>query len=101
GGACTNQRVQLIDEEDDLPLRVFDFLQHGFQTIFELTTIFRAGQHGPEVKPYDALVLQNLRNVAGNDSLRESFYDGGLTNAGLTNQHRIVLGTARQNLHDT
>src|SRR5208282_6395211 len=29
--ACTNQRMQLVDEQDDLPGGIFNLLQHGFQ----------------------------------------------------------------------
>ncbi|CRH75362.1 Protein of uncharacterised function (DUF3170) [Chlamydia trachomatis] len=34
------------------------------------------------------------------DCLRQSLDDGGLTNAGFTDQNRIVLGATREDLHD-
>ena len=40
-----DQRVQLIDEKNDLALRVFYFLQHRFEAILKLAAIFCAGQH--------------------------------------------------------
>ena len=101
GGACAHQRVQLIDEENDLPFGVFDLFEHGFQAVFKLATILRAGQHRAQVERDHAFVFESFRNVAGNHALRETLNDGGLPHAGLADQHGIVLGAARQNLHDT
>ena len=39
-------------------------------------------------------------HVVGDDALRQAFDDGGLADAGLTDEHRVVLGAARQHLHD-
>jgi hypothetical protein len=44
--------------------------------------------------------LQRFRYVAGYDPLGQSFDDRGLPDAGLTDEHGIVLGAARENLHD-
>jgi hypothetical protein len=43
GRARPDDRVQLVNEEDDLPGGVGDFLQDRFQALFELTPEFRAG----------------------------------------------------------
>ena len=40
-----------------------------------------------------------LRHVAVDDAQREAFDDGGLADAGLADQHGIVLGAAREHLH--
>ena len=42
GRAGADDRVQLVDEEDDLAFGVGDFLQHGFQALFEFAAILRA-----------------------------------------------------------
>ena len=39
-------------------------------------------------------------HVAVDDALREPFDDRRLADAGLADEHRIVLGAARQHLHD-
>ena len=44
------------------------------------------------------LSLQALRHVAVDDALRQALDDRGLADAGLADQHRIVLGAARQHL---
>ena len=41
---------------------------------------------------------QALRHVAVDDAQRQAFDDGRLADAGLADQHRIVLGAARQHL---
>ncbi len=96
--ARAHQRVQLVDEQDDLPLRLLDLFQHRFQAVFEFAAILRARQHRAQVERHHALVLQLLGNVAGNDALRQTFHDRGLADAGLANQHRVVLRPARQHL---
>src|SRR5262249_10918698 len=45
GGARAHKRVQLVDEEYDLPLRVFDLLKHSFEAVFELPPILGASPH--------------------------------------------------------
>src|SRR5205814_6184587 len=38
-------------------------------------------------------------DVARDDALRQAFHDRSLANTGFANQHRVVLGAARQYLH--
>ena len=44
------------------------------------------------------LSFSALRHVAIDDAQRQPFGDGGLADAGLADQHRVVLGAARQHL---
>ena len=92
--------MQFVDKQNDLALRVFDFLEDGLEAVFKLATIFCARQHGSEIERDHALVLQDFRDVAGDDSLGEAFDDGGLADAGLADEHRIVLGATGKNLDD-
>ena len=46
------------------------------------------------------LFLQAFGHVAADDALRQPFDDGGLADAGLADEHRIVLRAARQHLDD-
>ena len=73
-------------------------LQHGLQPLLELAAIFRAGDQRAHVEREQLLVLQALRHVAVDDAQREAFDDGGLADAGLADQHRIVLRAPRQHL---
>ena len=73
-------------------------LQHGLEPLLELAAIFRAGDQRAHVERQQLLVLQALRHVAVDDAQRQAFDDRGLADAGLADQHRIVLGAARQHL---
>ena len=44
---------------------------------------------------------ERLGHVAVHDPLRQALDDGGLADAGLADQDRIVLGPAGEHLHDT
>ena len=48
----------------------------------------------------DALVLQALGHVAAHDALGQALDDRGLADAGLADEHRVVLGAAGQHLDD-
>ena len=98
--ARADQRMQLVDEADDFAVRFGDFLEHGLQAVFEFAAEFGAGDHGAEVDGDQLLVAQLIGHVALDDALGQAFDDGGLADAGLADQHRIVLGAAAQHLHD-
>lgn len=91
--------VQLIDEGDDLPRAVLDVFEHGLEPLLELTAVLRTGHHGAEVERDHRLAAQRFGDVAGDDALGQPLDDGGLADAGLTDEHRVVLGAPRQHLH--
>ena len=90
--------MHLVDEEDDLPLRRLDLVEHGLQPLLELAAIFGAGDQRAHVEREHLLVFQAFRHVAGDDAVRQPLDDGGLADAGLADQHRIVLGAAGEHL---
>jgi hypothetical protein len=100
GGSGTDHRVELVDEGDDLALGVGDLLEDGLQALLELTAVLRPGDHRPQVQSDDALVLEALGHVAVGDTARQALDDGGLADAGLADEHRVVLGTAGEHLDD-
>ncbi len=94
-----DQRVELVDEHDDV--RVLGQLLHDrLEALFELAAILRAGDDQGDVEGEDALVGEEVRDVAVDDLLRQPFDDGGLADARLADQHRVVLGAAAQHLLD-
>ena len=98
GLAGADQRMHLVDEQNDAAVRGGDLLQHGLQPLLEFAAIFGAGDHRAEIEREQLLVLQAFRHVAIDDAQRQTFDDRGLADAGLADQHRIVLGPARQHL---
>ena len=100
GRAGADDGVQLVDEEDDLALGVGDLLEHGLQPLLELAAVLRAGDERAHVERDDALVLEAFGHVAADDAAGEAFDDGRLADAGLADEHRVVLRAARQHLDD-
>ena len=101
GGAGAHDRVELVDEEDNLAVRVDDLLQHCLQPIFELASVLRAGDEGTHVQADDPPVLESFGDVAPHDALGEPFDDRGFPNARLADEHRVVLRAPRQDLDHT
>ena len=99
GGAGADQRVQLVDEQHDVAAGL-DLLQHLLQALLEVAAVARTGHERTQVERVDLLALERLGNLAPDDVLGEALDDGGLADAGLADQHRVVLGAAAQHLHD-
>jgi hypothetical protein len=99
GRACADERVQLIDEDDGV-LVLHQLLHDGLQALFKLAAILGASDDQRKVERKDALVGEEARHFAVGDLLREAFDDGGLADAGLADEHRIVLGAAAEDLDD-
>ena len=98
GLAGADHGVQLVDEQDDLAFLLGQVVEHGLEPLLELAAELGAGDQRAHVEREDALVLQALGHLAVDDALREALDDGGLADAGLADQHRIVLGAPLQHL---
>src|SRR6185437_3030187 len=98
-GARADERVQLVNEDDELSVARGDLLEHRLESLLELTAELGAGNEGAEVESHEALVLEALRYIAVHDALRESLDDGRLADAGFADEHRIVLRAARKHLY--
>ena len=98
-GTCTDQGVDLVNEEDDVAAST-NFLEDLLEALFEVTAVARASDQRAHIEAVDLLVLDGFGHVTGNDRLGKALNNGGLTNAWLTNQNRVVLRATRENLHD-
>ena len=96
--ARADDRVQLVDEEHDLARRVLDLGEDGLQPLLELAAVLRACEERADVERPDALALQSLWDVSGDDPLREALDDRGLPHSGLADENRVVLRPAREHL---
>src|SRR5205085_2680201 len=95
----SNQGVQFVNHEHDIACLanlIHDFLQ----SLFKLAAVFGAGDKQADVELNNFLVHQNVRYICIRNSDGQTFGDGGFAHAGLADQHRVVLGTAAQNLND-
>ena len=75
-----------------VPCGLGDLLQHALQPLLELASIGGPGDQRAHVQRDHAPVAQRLGNVAGDDPLGEALDDRGLADAGLADQHGVVLG---------
>ena len=89
--------MELIDENHGVG--IIDQLFHdGLQTLFELTAVFRARDDERQIQHQDALLREKRRDFSVNDPLRQPFHDSGLSNARVSDENRIVLRSAAQDL---
>ena len=91
--------MQLVDEQDDVAAGL-DLLEHLLQALLEVAAVAGAGDQGAEVERVELLVVQRLGHGVVGDRLGEALDDGRLADAGLADEHRVVLGAPRQHLHD-
>ena len=68
--------------------------------VLELAAVLRARDHRADVERDQPLVAQALGHVALDDAAGEALGDRGLADAGLADEHRVVLRAARQHLDD-
>ena len=99
GLAGAHHGVQFIDEQDDLAFLFGEIVQDRLQPLLEFPAKFRARDQGAQVERQNALVAKPFRHFAVDDALRQSLDDGGLADARLADQHRIVLGAPLQYLN--
>jgi hypothetical protein len=93
GGAGTHEGVELVDEQDDVAAGL-DLLEHLLEALLEVAAVAGAADERTEVERVELLVVQRLGHVVGHDLLGQALDDGGLADAGLADEHRVVLGAA-------
>ena len=91
GAAGADEGVQLVDEQDGV-LGPADLVHDRLDALLELAAVLGAGDHHGQVEHDDAAVAEQLGDVAVDDQLGQALDDGGLADAGLAEQHRVVLG---------
>ena len=68
------------------------------EALLEVAAVTRAREHRGQVERDDALVAQLLGDAAVDDRLGQALDDRGLADAGLADQHGVVLGAAAEDL---
>ena len=92
--------MQLIDEEDDLALGLFDLRQNSLQPLFKFAPVLCARDQSAHIEGENRLVLQGLRHFVRDDPLREAFDDGRLADARLADENGVVFRFPGQNPDD-
>ncbi len=96
--ARAHQRVQLVDEDDQLVPVLPDLVDDPLDPLLEVPPVAGAGHHAGQLQLHDPLAAQRLRHVVVHDALRQAFHDRGLAHPGLADQDRVVLAPAGQHL---
>lgn len=66
-------------------------LRTRFQTLFEFSPEFRAGDQSSHVQSENRLVLQALRYVSVENPLRQTFHHRGLSDARFADEHGLFF----------
>ncbi|OQB37319.1 MAG: hypothetical protein BWY06_02423 [Candidatus Latescibacteria bacterium ADurb.Bin168] len=98
--SCPHNRVQLVDEENDLTFRRFNFLEHRFEAFLKLAPEFRSGDHGTKVQRNHPASLEGVGDLAGDNALRKPFHNSRFPHARIADQDRVVFPAAREDLDD-
>ena len=93
-----HDRVHLVDEDHVAALRLGDLLEHRLHAFLELAPVLGAREHRGDVELEEPLVRERGGDVARDHALGEPLDDRGLPHPGLADQHRVVLGAAREDL---
>ena len=96
----SDDQVKLIDEEYNLAFTFLHFFEDCFETFLKFTTILGSCNQCSHIQRKNLLILKAFRNIAGNDSLCQSFDGCCLTNTRLSDQHRVILGLTRKDTDD-
>ena len=99
GSAGAYDGMKLVDEEDNLAVRLGHLFDHALQAVLKLAAVLCTCYQGRHIKLNKLFIAQGTWNVARNNALCQAFHNCGLTNTRLADKNRIVLGAATQNLN--
>ena len=97
--AGSDDRVELVDEQDHVRIRRY-FVDYVLESLLEISAIFGTCDDGAEIQRYEPFAFKHRRDVSVDDLDGDSFHDGGFADSGITDEHRIVLPSASENLDD-
>ncbi len=98
--AGADQRMRFIDEQDDRRRRGLHLVDDRAQPLLELALHRGARLHQTDVEGAELHPAQRRGHVARRDLLRKTFDDGGLADAGLAGEDRVVLSPPHQHVDD-
>jgi hypothetical protein len=95
--AGADGRVDLVDEEDR-HLALAERGDDGLEALFEVAAEARAGEQRRRVEREDLGPVQHLGHVVLQQAGGEPFGQRGLADAGVADEHRVVLAAAAEDL---
>ena len=97
--ARADERVRLVDEEDDGLRRRLDLVDHALQASLELPSHARARLQASEVEHHHLDVPEFFGNVTGGDAEREPLDESRLSDARLADDDRVVLPATAEDVN--
>jgi hypothetical protein len=97
GRTGPDQRMDLVDEQHGLGIGL-ELLEHRLEALLEIATVLGTGQQSAHVQRIDVGLFQDLRDLVLDDAPGQALGDGGLADAGLADQQRVVLAPTAQHL---
>ena len=91
--------MQLVDEQDHVADRG-GLRDDEAKALFVLAAIGRPGEQRHVIEREQTHVSERERYAPGRDALREAFRDGCLAYAGRSDERRVVLAMAQQDVDD-
>ena len=82
--------MDLVDEQDRARIGL-ELLDDLLEPLLEIAAVARAGKQRAHVEREHGRVAQHVRHFAVDDAARQAFGDGGLADAGLADEQRIIL----------
>lgn len=98
--AGADQRVRLVDEQDDLPRRGLDLVDHRLEALLELALDAGAGLQRAEVEAQEVDVAQRVGHVAVGDRHGQALDQGALADARLADDDGVVLAAAPEDVDE-
>ena len=83
--------VQLIDEENDPAVALFDLRQDGLEPFLKFTAEFGAGDQAAHIQGENGFVLQAVRHIPADNPEGQAFRNRGFADTRFTDQHGVVL----------
>ncbi len=90
--------MHLVHEQDDVAA-LADLLHDLLEALLELAAVLAAGDERRKIERVELLAANGLRHLVGGDELRKPLDDGRLAHTRLADEHGVVLGPAREDLH--
>ena len=97
--AGADQGVDFVQEQQGVGLGL-DLVEHGLDALFEVAAELGPRHHRAQVQGVNHRVGQRGRHLAVDDLPGQAFGQGGLADAGVTDQQRVVLAATAQDLHE-
>ena len=97
--ACANKIVDLVDDQNDVAA-LLDLADQALHAALELPPELGAGNQCRQIQQEHFLIPQLIGHIPGGDPLGKTLSNGSLTHTGLTDQARVILLAAVQNLDD-